>query len=46
MALLRREMYTKWFGAILVPTKAWLSIELIKAPAEKIREILKKIAMF
>lgn len=39
-----RKMYTKWFGATPDPTKAWLSMELIKEPDEKIREMLKKIA--
>lgn len=43
-AITIRKMYTKWFGATPDPTKAWLSIELIKEPDEKLRDMLKKIA--
>lgn len=39
-----RKMYTKWFGATPDPTKAWLNMELIKEPEEKIREMLQRIA--
>lgn len=38
-----RKMRTKWFGANPDPKKAWINIELIKEPPEKLILILKAL---
>lgn len=38
-----RKMRTKWFGASPNPHKAWINIELIKEPPEKLLFILRAL---
>lgn len=39
-----RKMRTKWFGANPNPHKAWINIELIKEPPEKLLLILQALS--